>query len=184
MQSERNEKDLLGSQKNESLLSLSPLSSPSARVFVIVTGVKLVSQMLMMKWVKCNEFYLAHKWLTWGLSEVNTTSPLRQLPLAIILCINNHYGWVNVRVSALSSISVCVCVFGAVLLLHMLSLHSYRTCRRLVPWLSLSMKNGLRVIGPHRQATAGDCQSNPICLSASANQSAVGCVVLNGIFTH
>lgn len=35
-------------------------------MFVIVNGVKLVSQMLMMKWVKCNEFYLAHKWLTWG----------------------------------------------------------------------------------------------------------------------
>lgn len=49
---------------------------------------------------------------------------------------------------------------------------------------SLSMKNGLCVIGPHRQATAGDCQSNPICLSASTNQPAVGCVVLNGIFTH
>lgn len=34
------------------------------RVFVIVMGVKLVGQMLMMKWVKCNEFYLAYKWLT------------------------------------------------------------------------------------------------------------------------
>lgn len=33
-------------------------------MFVIVTSVKLVSQILMMKWVKCNEFYLAHKWLT------------------------------------------------------------------------------------------------------------------------
>lgn len=31
-----------------------------SQVFVTVAGVKLVSQMLMMKRVKCNEFYLTH----------------------------------------------------------------------------------------------------------------------------
>lgn len=37
-----------------------PLFNLCSQVFVTVTGVKLVGQTPMMKWVKCNEFYLAH----------------------------------------------------------------------------------------------------------------------------
>lgn len=44
-------------KKAENLTAVFNLCS---QVFVTVTGVKLVSQMPMMKRVKCNEFYLTH----------------------------------------------------------------------------------------------------------------------------
>lgn len=63
-ETEKNERDALKVNRFEAFFFF---PTPATRVFVIVTGVKLVSQMLMMKWVKCNEFYRAHKWLTRGL---------------------------------------------------------------------------------------------------------------------